>query len=93
MLQDWRQKSALQRFADDLQQREQNLQTKMAEREHRITATLGETYKANGKSDGYLLRHFFAEFTSVCQTYFFPNLLQASSSDKPNSPDTENFAE
>ena len=31
MLQDWRKKSALKRFADDLQQREQNLKAKVAE--------------------------------------------------------------
>jgi hypothetical protein len=39
MLQDWRNKSALKRFADDLQQREQNLKAKVAEREDRILAS------------------------------------------------------
>ena len=33
------------------------------------------TFKANSKSDDYLIRHFFEEFVSVCQDYYFPNLL------------------
>lgn len=75
MLPGWRDKSALQRFADDLEQRKANLKTKIEEDDSRVKATLGATYKANEKSDNYLLRHFFVEFTNVCQAIFFPNLL------------------
>ena len=75
MLQGWREKSALQRFADDLEQRKLNLKAKIVEDDMRVKESKGEAFKANVKSDDYLLRHFFVEFTNICQQIFFPNLL------------------
>lgn len=75
MLESWRDKSALQRFADDLKQRKLNLKSKIEQNDGRIRDSRGEAFRANDKSDDYLLRQFFAEFTSICQQIFFPNLL------------------
>lgn len=75
MLQGWREKSALQRFADDLEQRKLNLKAKILEDDARIKDSRGHAFKANEKSDDYLLRQFFAEFSHICQQNFSPNLL------------------
>ena len=75
MMSDWRNKSALQRYADDLEQRKFNLKAKILENKDRIELGRGKTFKANDKSDDYLLRHFFVEYTSQCQKLFFPKLL------------------
>ena len=44
------------------------------------------TFKANSKSDDYLIRHFFEEFVSVCQDYYFPNLLAKIQLERKVSP-------
>ena len=73
---DWRNKSALQRYADDLEMRKFNLQVKMREREERLDKSRGRPFKVNEKSDDYLIRHFFSQFTNQCQAMYFPNLLE-----------------
>ena len=51
------------------------MDAKFDENDSRIKAIVAQTYKANEKSDYYLLRHFFADFANICQSIFFPNLL------------------
>jgi len=72
LVSDWRNKSALQRFADDLQQRQVNMEAKMSEQEGRIQASLAQTCKANTVSDEYLVRNFFADFLDACQQVLPP---------------------
>lgn len=42
MLNNWRNKSALQRFADDLEQRKMNLEGKKEENEERMQSKMGD---------------------------------------------------
>ena len=67
MLQNWRNKSALQRFADDLIQRERNLKAISTEQDAKIEEAKGESFRANLKSEDALLRQFFTEFVKACQ--------------------------
>ena len=67
MIRNWRNKSALQRFADDLIHREQNLKSMIVEQEAKIEETKGDKFKANVKSDDFLMRQFFSEFIKACR--------------------------
>ena len=48
----------------------------MREREERLEESRGSPFKVNEKSDDYLIRNFFSQFTKQCQALFFPNLLE-----------------
>ena len=51
------------------------METLQAQREKALKEMTDTTYKAINKSDDYLLRHFFAEFVTICQEFYFPSLL------------------
>lgn len=51
MLTNWRKKTALQRFEDDIQQRDINLKAKITEDDLRFEQVKGEVFKANQKSN------------------------------------------
>ena len=65
MLTNWRKKTALQRFEDDIQQRDINLKAKITEDDLRFKQVKGEVFKANQKSNNQLLKQFFIEFVQA----------------------------